>query len=92
LTGDFNAEAGVNKAYAILTEDGFLPDTWKTARERRNEKQNSFHNFAPLRQDGIRIDWILGRNLGQCSWTEIVPDGKNAQSPSDHCPVVAHFE
>ena len=43
LVGDFNAAAGSNKAYAILTDDKFFTDTWTTARERVNEGIGTFN-------------------------------------------------
>ena len=92
LVGDFNAQAGVNQAYRILTDDGFLTDTWTAAGRRVNESYNSFHGYAPLEQKGNRIDWILGRNLGKCSETEIVLFNWDGQYPSDHCPVIAQVE
>lgn len=61
LVGDFNAIAGANKAYEILTGDSFFMDTWPRAAERRNEAFNSFNGFETPVQKGERIDWILVR-------------------------------
>lgn len=90
LGGDFNADAGANKAYSILTEDGFLTDTWPTALTRRNETYNSFHNYQPV-QNSQRIDWILGRGITQTFWSEVVLFKKDGQYPSDHFPVGARI-
>lgn len=88
LVGDFNAAAGSNQAYTILTEDGFLADTWPNARERRNEKLSSFHDFKGPRE-GARIDWILSRGPIIPESTEIVTYSEDGQYPSDHFPLVA---
>lgn len=91
LTGDFNAIAGANKAYDILTGDGFLVDTWKSAGERRQEEYNSFHNYDAPKKDGLRIDWILTRATTQTAWEEIVIFNQDGQYPSDHFPVAARM-
>jgi endonuclease/exonuclease/phosphatase family metal-dependent hydrolase len=84
LTGDFNAAAKNNKAYDILTEGGFLKDTWK------GEEQGSFHNFKGSADPKLgRIDWILTRGDITAESTEILKFNKNGQYPSDHFPVVA---
>jgi len=88
LVGDFNAVAGANKTYDILTADGFLHDTWKLAGERRNETYNSFTGFGTPRQDGKRIDWILLRGEALVRATEIVTFEQGGQFPSDHFPVM----
>jgi len=89
LVGDFNAQAGANKAYDILVEDGGLTDTWPQAQERRNEDFNSFNGFATPKRAGIRIDWILGRSIQRVRATEIVTFAREGQFPSDHFPVMA---
>jgi endonuclease/exonuclease/phosphatase family metal-dependent hydrolase len=89
LVGDFNAQAGANKAYEILVNEGGLQDAWLQAAERRNEDINSFHNFGGPKQGGIRIDWILGRGVAQVRASEIVTFAEKGQYPSDHFPVVA---
>ena len=88
LVGDFNAAAGTNKAYAILTNDGFFTDTWTTARERVNEGIGTFNAFKALEKDGPRIDWILSRGEVAADRIEIVTFSRDGQFPSDHCPVV----
>ncbi|MBL9127971.1 MAG: endonuclease/exonuclease/phosphatase family protein [Verrucomicrobiales bacterium] len=88
LVGDFNAVAGANKAYDILTGDGFLRDTWNLAGERRNESFNSFTGFAAPRKEGKRIDWILLRGTAEVRTTEIVTYEQAGQFPSDHFPVM----
>ena len=89
LVGDFNAAAGSNQAYAILTEDKFLTDTWTTARERVNEGIGTLNGFKALQKDGPRIDWILSRGAVTADRIEIVTFSRDGHFPSDHCPVVA---
>ena len=89
LVGDFNAAAGSNKAYAILTDDKFFTDTWTTARERVNEGIATFNGFKAIQKDGPRIDWILSRGDVTADRIEIVTFSRDGQFPSDHCPVVA---
>ncbi len=88
LVGDFNAVAGANKTYDILTADGFFRDTWKLAGERRNETHNSFTGFGTPKMDGKRIDWILLRGQASVRATEIVTFEQGGQFPSDHFPVM----
>jgi endonuclease/exonuclease/phosphatase family metal-dependent hydrolase len=89
FVGDFNAAAGSNQAYVILTEDKFFTDTWATARERVNEGIGTFNSFKGLEKDGPRIDWILSRGDVAADRIEIVTFSRDGQFPSDHCPVVA---
>lgn len=89
LVGDFNAVAGANKAYDILTGDAFLRDTWSLAGERRNAEYDSFNDFKAPGKNGRRIDWILLRGEAEVRATEIVTFAKGDQFPSDHFPVVA---
>lgn len=89
LVGDFNAQAGVNKAYDILVNEGGLEDTWLLAAERRNDGINTFNSFTGPRQGDVRIDWILGRGIERVRAGEIVTFSQNGQYPSDHFPVVA---
>ncbi len=89
LVGDFNAAAGKNKAYAILTEDGFFTDTWTTAHERVNEDIGTFNGFKTVEKGGPRIDWILSRGEVAVDRIEIATFSRDGQFPSDHCPLVA---
>jgi len=89
LTGDFNAAAEENKAYATLTAGGFLADTWKTVPERVNEGIGTFNSFKAARRGGPRIDWILSRGEVTANRSEIVTFKRDQQFPSDHFPVVA---
>jgi endonuclease/exonuclease/phosphatase family metal-dependent hydrolase len=89
LVGDFNAVAGQNRAYDILTKDAGLTDTWSAARQRRNEDVDSFTGFGPLRREGERIDWILARGAMDVRATEVVTFRQGEQWPSDHLPVLA---
>jgi endonuclease/exonuclease/phosphatase family metal-dependent hydrolase len=89
LVGDFNAEAGANKAYDTLVGEEGLKDLWLAAAERRNEGLNSFHDFTGPKSGGVRIDWILGRGVASVAAAEIVTFSENGQFPSDHFPVAA---
>lgn len=89
LVGDFNAEAGVNAAYHTLVAEGAFTDTWGQAKERQNERMNSFNGFREPRQEGVRIDWILGRGVAEVAKTEVVTYREDGKFPSDHFPVVA---
>jgi endonuclease/exonuclease/phosphatase family metal-dependent hydrolase len=91
LVGDFNAAAGQNKAYSILTDDKFFTDTWTTAHERVNEGIGSFNSFKGVQKDGGRIDWILSRGDVAADRIEIVTFSRDGQFPSDHFPVVAQL-
>ncbi len=90
LVGDFNAAAGANKAYNILTGPDAFIDTWSSAKE-RGEKWATFGNFGPPRKGGPRIDWILTRGPVTALRTEILTFSKNGQYPSDHFPVIARI-
>jgi len=92
LIGDFNAGAGRTKAFDLLTEGGFLTDTWLAAKEHVNDGVNSFNGFQPLVRNGERIDWILARGHGPVSRAEIVTFSRNDQFPSDHFPVVVRLQ
>ena len=89
LVGDFNAAAGKNKAYDMLTSDGFFADTWATARQRVNEDIGTFNGFKAVEKGGARIDWILSRGKVAVDRIEIVTFSRNGQFPSDHCPLMA---
>ena len=89
VTGDFNAAAGTNKAYKILTDEKFLTDTWLVATERKNEGIGTFNGFSKAVPGGPRIDWILTRGNFSVESAEIVAFSKDGQFPSDHFPVVA---
>jgi endonuclease/exonuclease/phosphatase family metal-dependent hydrolase len=89
LVGDFNAAAGNNKAYEILTQDDFLTDLWKSARERQGEGLGTFNNFKAIQPSGARIDWILARGDVAADKIEIITFQRDGQFPSDHFPVVA---
>lgn len=89
LVGDFNTAAARSKPFELLMADGFLTDTWTTARERVNDGVNTFNGFAPLKREGERIDWILARGMESVSRAAILTFSRNDQFPSDHFPVVA---
>jgi endonuclease/exonuclease/phosphatase family metal-dependent hydrolase len=92
LVGDFNAEAGANRAYETLVGEGGLQDLWLAAAERRNEGLNSFHDFKGPRPGGVRIDWILARGVARVATAEIVTFSEDGQFPSDHFPVVVWLD
>ena len=91
VMGDFNAKAGANKAFEILTADGWLTDTWNTAKEKRGELVATFNNFRQKVPGDNRIDWILTRNIEAPAWIEIITCEKNGQFPSDHFPVMTEI-
>ena len=73
LIGDFNAAAGANKAYEILTDDKFFTDAWMIAGERRGEGINTFIGFRLAERKGVRIDWILARGDVTVAAAETLP-------------------
>lgn len=91
VTGDFNAKAGANKTYDILLDNGWLTDTWHTAKEKRGEVVATFNGFRAAIPGDNRIDWILTRNVEPPLWTEIITCKKNDQIPSDHFPVIVEL-
>ena len=91
LTGDFNAAAGTNQAYHVLTRDGFFADTWLTAKQRKGEGLNTSNGFQAIRRNGVRIDWILTRGDFSVDYIEIVTFSRDGQFPSDHFPVVTRL-
>ena len=88
LVGDFNAVAGENRAYEMLTQGAGLTDTWFAAHERRNEDANSFTGFGPLLREGKRIDWILARGAMDVRAAEAVTFQQGGRWPSDHLPIM----
>lgn len=91
LIGDFNATAGSNMAYEILTGDKFFLDAWTIAGERRGEGINTFNGFQPAQQNGVRIDWILTRGDVTVAAAETLAYAADRQFPSDHFPVLARL-
>lgn len=91
LIGDFNAGAGSNRAYTILTGDGFFADTWLTAGRRNGEGIGTTNGFKAIRPNGPRIDWILTRGEFAVDYSEIVTYSRDGQFPSDHFPVVTRL-
>lgn len=86
LVGDFNAVAGQNAAYDVLTRDGGFVDTWTSAKRRVETDERTFHNYGNSTLNG-RIDWILTRGAMETTEIEIVKFERNGQFPSDHFPV-----
>jgi len=89
LVGDFNAAAGDNPAYDILTRDGFFTDAWAVARLREGEGLGTFNGFERVPEGGPRIDWILVRGPVLVERIRIDPWQKDGRFPSDHFPVAA---
>lgn len=89
LIGDFNAVAGANKAYDILTADKFFTDAWLIAPEKSGEGVNTFNDFKSVKMKGERIDWILSRGEVAVERAEVSTFARNGQFPSDHFPVAA---
>ncbi len=88
LTGDFNAAAGDNKAYDLLTGEKFFTDAWLAAPERHGEGFATFNNFKAAVPTGERIDWILTRGGVQVDRAETVIYARPGEFPSDHYPVI----
>ncbi|HWN93539.1 MAG TPA: endonuclease/exonuclease/phosphatase family protein [Methylomirabilota bacterium] len=91
LIGDFNAEPGKEKTYDMFLEGDFFADTWRTARTRRNDDLDTFHNFRGAKKGTFRIDWILTRGSWECDANEVVVFSRDNQFPSDHHPVLARL-
>lgn len=89
LVGDFNAGAGENPVYSLLTGPGGFTDSWVTVGN--PDTLGTFHGFkgAAAAIGQRRIDWILLRGPAAVVSSEIVTDTRGAQLPSDHFPVVA---
>jgi endonuclease/exonuclease/phosphatase family metal-dependent hydrolase len=91
LIGDFNAAAGANQAYDILTGAGFFADAWKTALVRRGEGIGTFNDFKGIERNGARIDWVLTRGAVVVDRAETISFQRDGQFPSDHFPVVTQL-
>jgi endonuclease/exonuclease/phosphatase family metal-dependent hydrolase len=89
VIGDFNAAAGANRAYEILTNGGYLRDAWDLAAQRDGVGVGTFNGFKAEDPSGIRIDWILARGQVTVLRAETVTFTWAGQFPSDHFPVVA---
>ena len=89
LGGDFNAGAGMNKAYDILTAEHFFTDAWEVAKQRHGEGVGTFNDFKAAKLNGPRIDWILTRGEITVDRAEIFTFSRDGQFPSDHFPVAA---
>lgn len=91
LVGDFNADAGANRAYDILTGAGGFADSWRTLG--LPETMGSFHDFKGEAEARTRkrIDWILTRGPVTPEASQIVTFQRGGQYPSDHFPVTARL-
>lgn len=87
LTGDFNTGPG-SKSHQILTEGGFLADSWETAAKRLGPDIGTFHDFKGPENTTVRIDWILHRGVVTVDSIEILTFGKDGRYPSDHFPLM----
>lgn len=92
LIGDFNAAAGANPAYDILTGDKFFSDAWLAAAERQGEGVNTFNNFKTVVNGGQRIDWVLTRGGVTIQRAVISTFARDGQFPSDHFPVTVTLQ
>jgi endonuclease/exonuclease/phosphatase family metal-dependent hydrolase len=89
VIGDFNAAAGANRAYEIMTNGGYFKDAWEIAGQRQGVGIGTFNGFKAANPDGVRIDWILTRGDVAVPRAETVTFTRDGQFPSDHFPVVA---
>lgn len=89
VIGDFNAAAGANRAYEIMTDGGYFKDAWEIAAQRQGVGIGTFNGFKAANPDGVRIDWILTRGDVAVARAETVTFTRDGQFPSDHFPVVA---
>ena len=90
LVGDFNADAGANRVYDLLTgASGGFTDSWRALG--LADTLGTFHDFKGLRaaRTSRRIDWILTRGPVTALSSAILTYQRNGQYPSDHFPVVA---
>ncbi len=92
LTGDFNCPASSSRAHEILTEGGFMADSWLQAKEHRGTILDSFHGFEKPQNTGRRIDWILLRGGIGARSAQVVDFARDGQFPSDHFPVATWLE
>jgi endonuclease/exonuclease/phosphatase family metal-dependent hydrolase len=92
LVGDFNADAGANPVYDLLTGPGGFVDAWREV-GRGEPPIGTYHAFrGPEGARGHgRIDWVLTRGAVEPLAAEIVTDHRDGQYPSDHFPVVARL-
>jgi endonuclease/exonuclease/phosphatase family metal-dependent hydrolase len=92
LTGDFNAVAGQNPVYHILTEGGqHFSDSWTAAAKRTGEGLGTVNGFKEVPKNNLRIDWVLFQGPAKPLTGEIVTFAKDGRFPSDHLPVMARF-
>ena len=91
LLGDFNAPAGANPAYTLLTEGGGLEDAWLRARRREGEGEGTFNGFGQNPHGAARIDWILVSPGVEVASAAVVTTRVQEQYPSDHYPVTAEL-
>lgn len=92
IIGDFNADPAKDPTYQILTENGSFRDAWLSARIRRNEGLDTFHDFKGRVPGTFRIDWILTRGPWVSDTAEVVVFSQRGQFPSDHHPVMARLQ
>ena len=106
VTGDFNEDSRPEqfrdksrtegRAHQILTEEGYLKDTWDMTNQKPSDAIGTSHNYTklPSQQDQAslaeyrKIDWILVHgNDWKVEQFEINRCSDKDQYPSDHFPV-----
>jgi endonuclease/exonuclease/phosphatase family metal-dependent hydrolase len=92
LVGDFNAAAKASAAYTTFTTGGFLTDLFRAAPQRTGEALNSFHGYRKPREEGVHIDWLLGRGGWQPKAAAVITFAQGGEHPSDHFPVMVTLE
>lgn len=92
LAGDFNAAAQASPAYATLTTGGFLTDLFRAAPQRSGESSNTFHGYRKPREEGVHIDWVLGRGGWKPRTAAVIKFAQGGEHPSDHFPVMVTLE
>ncbi|MCC6142934.1 MAG: endonuclease/exonuclease/phosphatase family protein [Candidatus Hydrogenedentes bacterium] len=91
LVGDFNSAAEKSAPWEVLTESA-MKDAWLHAREQVGPAVTFGGFLPPNEENGNRIDWILYRGPLAPQRCETVLTNDEGRYPSDHFPVVCHFQ
>lgn len=89
IGGDFNAKAEASEPWSILTSR--LQDAWLAAPTRQGPAV-TWSAFKPPADVVNRIDWLLFRGPIHATACRTITYNENGRYPSDHFPVIAHFE